>query len=217
MTLIRSQRPKAMLKRMILLLTLPLFAGIHSAHAQKFGYLDMEYILTKMPDYQTAKTEMDKWTERWTKEISDKYAEIEKMDRAYRNEEVLLTDAMKQERQKAIADKEREVKEYNSKVFGFDGLLFQKKSEIIKPLMDQIDKSVQKVARQKQLMFLFDKSSEGVTMVYTDPRHDYTDYVMEDLGIKTDLNKEKENPTEKTDKPSPITPNQSPPKRQPKN
>lgn len=199
---------------MILLLTLPLFAGIHSVQAQKFGYLDMEYILTKMPDYQTAKGEMDKWTERWTKEISDKYAEIEKMDRAYRNEEVLLTDAMKQERQKAIADKEREVKEYNSKVFGFDGLLFQKKSEIIKPLMDQIDKSVQKVARQKQLMFLFDKSSEGVTMVYTDPRHDYTDYVMEDLGIKTDLNKDKETPT---DKPSPVTPNQPQPKRQPKN
>ncbi|MFN8357159.1 MAG: OmpH family outer membrane protein [Spirosomataceae bacterium] len=207
------------MKKLYLLLTLLFLLVVQAAQAQKFGYLDMEYLMGKMPEYQTAKAEMNKWTERWTKDIADKYAELEKLERAYRNEEVLLTDAMKQERQKAIADKEKEVKDFNSKVFGFEGLLYQKKAEIIKPLMDQIDKAVQKVARQKQLMFLFDKSSEGTTMVYTDPRHDYTDYVMEELGIKTDLNKEKENQTQAADKP-PVpnnpTPN-TPSKRQTKN
>ena len=187
-------------KRCTFFLTLLLFCGAQLAQAQKFGYIDSEYITSKMPEYQTAKAEMSKWTERWTKEISDKYGELEKMERDFRNEEMLLTDAMKQERQKKIADRQKEVSEYNNKVFGFEGLLFQKKVDLMKPVLDIMNKALEKVCRQKQLMFLFDKSSEGMVLVYTDPRHDYTDYVLEELGLAE--NKEKE---EKTNTPKPTT------------
>jgi outer membrane protein len=151
--------------------------------AQKFGYVDSEYITSKMPEYKKAQEEMTKYTEKWTTEIAAKYQDLEKMQRAYRVEEILLSDEMRQSRQKAIADKENEAKEYNNKVFGFEGLLFQKKKELIKPSLDLIYQALQKIARSKQLMFIFDKAADGMMMLYTDPRHDYTDYVLEELGL----------------------------------
>jgi outer membrane protein len=82
-----------------------------------------------------------------------------------------------------------ELKELNNKIFGLNGTIFQKKKELMKPIMDDIVKACDKVARQKQLMFLFDKASD-MSMIYTDPRHDYTDYVLEALGISLKDNKE---------------------------
>ena len=183
-------------KTSIFLVILNLVFGF-SVNAQKFGYIDTEYITSKMPAYKTTLAEMDKWTEKWTKEISDKYGEIESMERKFRSEEPLLTDVMKQERQKAITDKENALRELQNKVFGYNGQHYQKQKEIMKPLIDLIAKATEKVARQKQLMMLFDKASEGMTMIYTDPRHDYTDYVLEELGIDVETDKEKEAPKEK--------------------
>jgi outer membrane protein len=161
-----------------------------SVSAQKFGYIDSEYITSKMPEYKKANEEMEKYTTKWTSEIAGKYQEIEKLQRAYRIEEVLLTEEMKQNRLKAIEQKETEARDYNNKVFGFEGLLFQKKKELIKPALDLIYKSLDKIARAKQLMFIFDKAADGMMMLYTDPRHDYTDYVMEELGLDKEDKKE---------------------------
>lgn len=157
-----------------------------SGFSQKFGYIDSEYITAKMPEYKRAKEEMIKYTEKWTNEISEKYKEIEKLQRQYQVEEVLLTEEMRQNRLKAIETKENEAREYNNKVFGFEGLLFQKKKELIKPALDLIYKSIEKIARTKQLMFLLDKSADGMMLLYTDPRHDYSDYIIEDLGLEVE-------------------------------
>ncbi|HNB62512.1 MAG TPA: OmpH family outer membrane protein, partial [Saprospiraceae bacterium] len=97
-------------------------------------------------------------------------------------EEVLLTDEMKAERLETIHKKESEWKEYQRKVFGFGGLFFLKKQELIKPLQDKVFEAVEKVAKQNRLAIIFDKSSELV-MIYTDPKHDYTDFVLEELGL----------------------------------
>lgn len=150
--------------------------------AQKFGYLDSEYITSKMPDYKKASAAMEQFSEKWVKEIGDKYDELEKLQKAFQVEEILLTDDMKRERIKAIAEKEKSVKELNNKVFSPEGLIFQKKKELMKPIMEDIYRAVGKVAVQQKLMFLFDKSAD-MTMIYTDPRHDYTDFVIEALGL----------------------------------
>ena len=154
------------------------------AQAQKFGYVDMEYITSKMPEYQKAVTEMDKFSERWAKEIQEKFVEIDRLQRTYMAEEVLLTDELKRKRQNEIKEKELEAREYNDKVFGMDGMMFQKKKDLMKPVMERVQRSLEKVCDQRRLDFLFDKSS-GIVLVYTNPKHDYTDYVMEDLGIET--------------------------------
>ena len=156
--------------------------GSVPAHAQKFGYVDTEFVFSKMPEYQKALGEVDKFTDKWSKDIQDKYVEIEKLQKTYQAEEILLTDDMKRDRQRALSEKEREAREYNNKVFGYEGLLFQKKKELIKAPMELVQRAIDKVAAQKKLDFMFDKASDFV-MLYTNPRHDYTDYVMEELGL----------------------------------
>ncbi|WP_420146897.1 OmpH family outer membrane protein [Spirosoma sp.] len=167
------------------------------AQAQKFGYVDTEFILSKMPEYQKALTEIDKFADKWSKDIQDKYVEIDKLQKAYQAEEILLTEDMKRDRQRAISDREREAREYNNKVFGYQGLLYEKKKELMKVPMDIVNRAVEKVALQRKLDFIFDKASD-FTMIYTNPRHDYSDYVMEELGLETKPTATNGNPTNKS-------------------
>jgi outer membrane protein len=149
---------------------------------QKFGYVDTEYILNKMPEYKEAQAESDKLLKGWQEEIQKRYKEIEGMYNSLKAEEVLLTKEMKAERLVEINKKEQEVKEYQKKTLGYEGLYFLKKKELIKPVQDKVFEAVQKVAKSKRLHFVFDKAGDMV-MIYTDPIHDYTDYVLEELGL----------------------------------
>jgi outer membrane protein len=186
--------------RSVLLLTLALLLS-YGSKAQKFGYVDSDFILSKMPAYPKAQAQLDKFSAKSQKEIEDMYAQIDKMEKAYQSEEVLLTDEMKKEKLKAIEDKKKEVQDLQNKTFGYEGLLFLKKKELVKPIQDEIYKAVEKVARAKQLQFIFDKASD-ITMIYTDPRHDYTDYVLEELGLgdKDDTIKKDDTVTTKDNK-----------------
>lgn len=149
---------------------------------QKFGYVDTDYILSKMPEYKEAQAEIDKISKGWQDEIQNKYKEIEGMYNSFKAEEVLLTKEMKEERLSEIHTMENEVKEYQKKIFGYEGLFFLKKKELVKPVQEKVFDAVQKVAKNKKLHFIFDKAGDMV-MIYTDPIHDYTDYVLEELGL----------------------------------
>ena len=135
-----------------------------------------------MPEYAKAQSEIDQLSSGWQKEVEEMSKGVETLYSSLKAEEVLLTDEMKAERMDAIHKKEAELKEYQRKVFGFGGLFFLKKQELIKPLQDKVFEAVEKVAKQNRLAIIFDKSGELV-MIYTDPRHDYTDFVLEELGL----------------------------------
>lgn len=154
----------------------------NGAYSQKFGYVDTNFILSKMEEYKEAQVEIENVSKRWQEEIHNMYMEIEGMYNEYKAEEVLLTNEMKEERLVEIKKKEEEVKEYQKKVFGFEGLFFLKKQELMKPVQDKVFDAVEKVAKDKRLQIVFDKSGDLV-MIYTDPIHDYTDYVLEELGL----------------------------------
>jgi outer membrane protein len=166
-----------------LVIVFPLFFfGLNFAQAQKFGYFDSDFVLSKMPEYKKAQDEIDQLSVAWEKEVEDLQKKVEAAYSAYYAEQVLLTEDMKKERMEAIRKKENELKEYQKKVFGFGGLFFLKKQELIKPLQDKVFDAVEKVAKANRLAIIFDKAGELV-MVYTDPRHDYTDFVLEELGL----------------------------------
>jgi outer membrane protein len=153
-----------------------------AAIAQKFGYMDSDFILNKMPEYTKAQAEIDQLSAAWQKEIEEMQTKVEALYSNYQAEQVLLTEEMKQERLTEIKKKEAELKEYQKKVFGFGGLFFLKKQELIKPLQDKVFDAAGKVAKANRLAIIFDKAAELV-MIYTDPRHDYTDFVLEELGL----------------------------------
>jgi outer membrane protein len=155
------------------------------SQAQKFGYIDSNFILSKMPAYAKAQVELDKQSSAWQKEIEGMYQAVEKMKEDYKAEEVLLTEEMKKKRQAEISRKENEVREYQRKVFGFEGMMFKRRQDLIRPIQDEVFTAVEKVAKAKGLQTVFDKSGDLI-MIYTNPVHDYTEYVLEELGLATD-------------------------------
>ena len=169
-----------MIKIIKLLLTLLFIPTL--SEAQKFGYVNSEFILKNMKEYSEAMNDIDLLSKAWEKEISDMYIEMEKKEISLKNEEILLTKDMYNER-RGVLDKEWvSIREYQQKVFGFEGLYFLKKKELIEPIQDIIFESVEKIAKKNRLQIVFDKSSEPI-LLYTNPIHDYTDYVLEDLGL----------------------------------
>lgn len=168
--------------RVCFLTVIFLIFGLNVAFSQRFGYIDTDFILNKMPDYKKAQDEIDQLSQAWEKEVLDMQKKIEGLYSALQAEQVLLTDEMKRERTLAIEKEEAEMKEYQKKVFGFGGLFFLKKQELIKPSQDKIWDAVDKVAKQNNLAIVFDKAGELV-MIYTDPRYDYTDFVLDELGL----------------------------------
>lgn len=159
-----------------------LIFGLTFAKAQRFGYIDTDYILNKMPEYKSAQDEINQLSQGWEKEIQEMSAGIESMYSELEAEQVLLTEEMRKERTLTIKKKEEELKEYQKKVFGFGGLFFLKKQELVKPVMDKVWDAVEKVSKQNNLAIVFDKASQLV-MIYTDPRYDYTDFVLDELGL----------------------------------
>jgi len=150
--------------------------------AQKVGYLDMKFILSKMPEYKKAEDELGKTSANWQKEVEDMFAEVSKLRQEYLAEEILMTEEMKKERMGVIVEKEKKAKERQSKIFGFEGLLFLKRQELITPVQDKAFDAVEKVCKKRKVQMMFDKSSD-ITLVYMEPKHDYTDYVLEELGL----------------------------------
>jgi len=164
------------------------------SQAQKFGYIDSNFILSKMPAYSKVQQEIDKSAETWQREVETMQQDVEKLKQNYRVEEVLLTDAMKKKRLAEIAEKEAAVREYQRKVFGYEGLMFKRRQDLMRPIQDEVFAAVEKVAKAKRLQVIFDKSGDLV-MIYTDPVHDYTEYVLEELSLASELqNKNKTQP-----------------------
>ena len=149
---------------------------------QKFGYVNSEFILNNMKEYKEAINEIESLSKAWEKEISNMYIEIEKKEIELKTEEILLTKEMFEDKRHKLDEEWKEIKNYQQKVFGFEGLYFLKKKELIQPIQDIIFEAVERVAKKNRLQIIFDKSSEPV-LLYTNPIHDYTDYVLEDLGL----------------------------------
>ena len=115
-------------------------------HAQKFAYVDTDYILTKVPEFVQAEEKINDFTEQWQSEIETAYAEVEQMYRDYQSEQVLLTNEMKLKREEAIISKEKFVQSLQQKYFGTNGELYKKRQELIKPIQDRIFDAVQQLA-----------------------------------------------------------------------
>jgi outer membrane protein len=149
--------------------------------AQKYGYIDSDYILENVPDYKEAKDKLDKLAERWTKEIEDRYDVLKKKKEAFAREEVLLPAEEKKKRSEEIVKLETEAMEMQKLRFGVTGDYFQKRQELIKPIQDKIFDAMQKVASKRNYTFIFDKANQS-NLVYADSKFDLSDEVLKEMG-----------------------------------
>jgi outer membrane protein len=168
------------MKKIIILLVLTTAIALKS-QAQKFGYVDTDYILSNIPEYSNAQKQLDEKSKEWQKEIDDKYKEIDQLVKNYQQEQVLLTEEMRTQRQKEIEDKEKAAKDLQKQRFGYEGDLFKKRQELIKPIQDKVYDAIAKVAVAKSYDFIFDKAG-GASMLYTNSKYDASDDVIKQLG-----------------------------------
>lgn len=155
--------------------------SIVNTNAQKFAYVDTEYILNKIPEFKQAQDKLDDFSQDWQEEIEAKYAEVERMYRAYQQDQVLLTEDMKIKREEAIINKENEAKNLQQKYFGPEGSLYSKRQELIRPIQDKIFDAIQTLAENNKYQVIFDSSSDLI-MLYKNDNLDKSDQVLKLMG-----------------------------------
>ncbi len=151
--------------------------------SQKYAIIDTRYILDRMPDYKAAQQQLDQIAADWQKDIDARQAELDKMYRDYEAEQVMLTPELKQKREDQLFNKEKDLRDLQRKRFGFEGDLFKKRQELIKPIQDKVYNAVQKLAVQRGYEFVLDKS-EGITIIFADPKLDKSEDVLKELGVR---------------------------------
>ena len=159
-----------------------LFSNIVKGQARgiKIGYIDMEYILEKVPNYAEAKNQLEQKAGKWKQEMEAKKSDISKLKEALKTEKVLLTKELIEEREAEISFQESELEDYQQKKFGPNGELIVQKSVLVKPIQDQVFNAVQDIAEARKYDFIFDKSSD-LTMLFAAKKHDLSERVIQVL------------------------------------
>ncbi len=170
-----------MKKLVLFIFIVALTSGV--SFAQKFAYIDSEYILNNIPAYKSAQDQIDKLSSEWQKEIDSKYADIDKMYKNFQTEKVLLTDEMKTKREDEIVKQEQDVKDLQKKYFGRDGMLFKKRQELVKPIQDEVYNAVKDMAMEQGFTIIFDTST-NTGIIYSNPKNDKSDEILQKLGYK---------------------------------
>jgi outer membrane protein len=170
------------MKRLAFIFSVLVFTTL-SVSAQRFAFIDTEYILENIPEYQAAQMELNQLSQQWQTELEEKFSEVEKMFRDYQTESVLLPEEMRRQREEQIIQKEREAKELQMKRFGREGDLFKKREELVKPLQDQIYTAVEDIATRGNYAIIFDKTGSN-NMIYSDVRFDLSDEVLQKMGYR---------------------------------
>lgn len=157
------------------LLSLPVFA-------QKYAYIDSEYILGNIPEYTEAQAELDRIAAVWQKEIEAKFKSIDSMYKNYQVEAITLPENLKKNREETIMSAEQDAKNLQKKRFGKDGDLFKEREELVKPIQDRVFTAIEEYAKDRGYAFVFDVAG-SMTIVYADQKFDINDSVLEKLGI----------------------------------
>lgn len=168
------------MKKVLVLIAVVLMTTATSM-AQKFAYIDSEFILENIPEYADAKTAIDELSLQWQNEIEAKFTEIDQLYKKFTAEAVLLPDDIKAKREQEIITKEKEAKDLQKQRFGTEGDLFKRRQELIKPIQEKIATALENIATSENYAVIFDKAG-SLSMMYTNPRFDISEAVLDKMG-----------------------------------
>ncbi len=154
---------------------------VSAQRSVKIGYIDTEYILENLPEYNQVSDRLEEKAAGWKKEIEDRSRKIEQKKEALNSERILLTDEMIDEIEEEITIDEEELSEYQQKRFGPRGDLIIQKQQLIQPIQDQIFNAIRELAESKNYDFIFDKSAD-IVMLYSDKRFDVSDQILRTIS-----------------------------------
>ncbi|HEX4374054.1 MAG TPA: OmpH family outer membrane protein [Puia sp.] len=166
----------------IFLLILPLISIAFISVAQ-VGFVNTKYILEKMPEYRDAEKLISQIGNQWQREIDNKQTILTRMNADYESERPLLSDDIKKKREENLAKMAMEIRDLQRNHFGYDGDLAKKEDTLTKPLRERINNAIQKISVVRRYQIVLDKS-EGITVMFSDPKLDISDDVLRELGIR---------------------------------
>jgi outer membrane protein len=156
--------------------------SFQTSWAQKFGFVDADFVLKKLASYEKAQANIQEAATRWQVDIDKKFTAVEDKRAEYLAEEVLLTEEMKLEKKAEIKKMDEEAREYQKKIFGYQGLFYTRQQELLKPAIEELHKAIAKISQKNKIQIMLSNSG-GLTILYTETRHDYTEEVMKELGL----------------------------------
>lgn len=171
------------MKKTLLFALLLIGTSFMAQSQQRYAIIDTKYILDKIPEYRNADKKLQEIGEQWQKEIDDKQALLDKMYKNYEAEQFMLTEELRKKREDELFVREKEIRDLQKKRFGYEGDLFKERQRLIKPVQDRVYSAVQKMALARSYDFVLDKS-EGITVIFADPKLDKSDDILKELGIK---------------------------------
>lgn len=170
------------MKKRFLTTGLLLLVILGSSFAQvRIAIIDTDYILNKIPEYQSAQNTLETLAVEWQQDIEKKFADIEKLYKTYQSEAVLLPEDLKIKRQEEIIQKEKEVKDLQKKRFGTDGDLFKKRQELIKPIQDRLYNVIEEYSEDGNYGLVLDRANSSYIM-YVSPKMDKSDDILKKMG-----------------------------------
>ena len=171
------------MKRIFILLIAFMAFGTGFAKDQPIAYIDMQYILKNLPQYEQANEQLTMLSKRWQKEIDAAQQEARVMATNYQTEQIFLSETMRTQREQEIVKKEQEVLELKRKYFGQEGELYKKREALIKPIQDEIYNAIQDLANEKRIDIVKDRSADPA-LIYMSSKLDISDQVLHKLGAK---------------------------------
>lgn len=152
-----------------------------AAKGEQVVLVDMDYIMSAIPAYETANEQLDQISKKWQKEVEAILIEVQTMYKNYQTELVFLSDEMKKKREDEIIAKEKEANDLKRKYFAPDGELFKKREALVKPIQDEIYNAVQEICEQQGYQVVLDKSTTN-NLIFASPKIDISDELLEKLG-----------------------------------
>ncbi|WP_439181631.1 OmpH family outer membrane protein [Carboxylicivirga taeanensis] len=153
--------------------------------AQKYAFVDSEYILRNIPAYEAANEQLSQLSAKWQGEVEQRFDEIAQLYKNYQAENVFLSNEMKTKRENEIIEKEKQAKQLQQNYFGQDGELFQRREALVKPIQDEIYNAITDIAAENNIAAVFDKAS-GMGIMFVDNKYDISDDVLIELGYKSE-------------------------------
>ena len=168
--------------KVLFVLAITILTSFSTKAQTKYAIINTKYILDKIPEYKEADKKLKALGDQWQQEIDQKQMTLDKMYKNYEAEQFMLSDDLKKKREDELFVKEKELRDLQKKRFGYEGDLFKERQKMVKPIQDKVYNVVQKLATARGYDFILDKS-EGITIIFADPKLDKSDDVLKELGI----------------------------------
>lgn len=169
------------MKKIVLLISLFISLSLGNAWAQQYAFIDMEYILNRIPAFENANEQIEELSKQWQGTIDKEVEIVNAMYKKYQSDLPLLKGEEKTKRENEIVVKENEIQEIRNKYFGSQGELFQQQEKLIKPIQDNIYEAVKELSIDKGITMVIDRAT-ATAIIFASPSIDISDEVLSILG-----------------------------------